>query len=125
MINNMKNGGKAKSIHGSSPSRKFDTKGYEEIMKDAGAKTATDIAAIKKMLKKYSENVGGEGGRPLTHRTIIDATKRHLKKRNPHFEESGGISNKKGMGNPYNKGGSVKTYSKGGGVRKAKMTAGY
>ena len=119
MINNMKNGGKAKSIHGSSPSRKFDTRGYEEIMKDAGAKTATDIAAIKKMLKKYSENVGGKGGRPLTKQNVKDATARHLKKRNPHFEEHGGLLNKKGMGNPYNKGGSVKTYAKGGGVRTA------
>jgi hypothetical protein len=119
MINNMKNGGKAKSIHGSGGSRKFDTRGYEEIMKDAGAKTATDIAAIKKMLKKYSENVNEDGSRPITTRNIIDATKRHLKKRNPHFEEHGGLLNKKGMGNPYNKGGSVKAYSKGGGVRTA------
>ena len=86
-------------------------------IKEFGAKTATDIAQIKKMLDKFKEN---NPNKTITKQNIKDATARHLKRKgNPHFEESGGISNKKGMGNPYNKGGSVKTYAKGGGVRTA------
>ena len=86
-------------------------------IKEFGAKTATDIAQIKKMLDKFKEN---NPNKTITKQNIKDATARHLKRKgNAHFEESGGISNKKGMGNPYNKGGSVKTYAKGGGVRTA------
>ena len=86
-------------------------------IKEFGAKTATDIAQIKKMLDKFKEN---NPNKTITKQNIKDATARHLKKRNPHFEESGGLINKyPKMGNQYNKGGSVKTYAKGGGVRTA------
>ena len=88
-----------------------------EIIKDAGAKTATDIAAVKNMLDKFKEN---NPNKAMTKQNVKDATERHLKKRNPHFEESGGLINKyPKMGNQYNKGGSVKIYAKGGGVRTA------
>jgi len=91
--------------------------GFADLMKEFGAKTATDIAEIKKMLDKFKRN---NPNKTITRQNIKDATARHLKKRNPHFEESGGLINKyPKMGNPYNKGGSVKTYAKGGGVRTA------
>jgi len=93
-------------------------------IKEFGAKTATDIAQIKKMLDKFKEN---NPNKTISQQKVKEATVKHLKRKgNPHEDNKGQLINKyPKMGNPYNKGGSIKTYSKGGGVRKAKMTAGY